>query len=102
MVPFPGLSSAETVNAIKQGYQMEKPDNCPDEIYQIMKECLNLDADKRPVFTDVCKRINTIYRNIVDPVDEVSESKNSSHNEYMYTRKLDSYQEVNTDNYQYQ
>lgn len=62
IVPYPGMSSSETMAAVQKGYQMEKPTLCPEEIYTIMKECWNLNPEKRPSFVDICKRINAIYK----------------------------------------
>jgi hypothetical protein len=62
MVPYPGLTNPETVTAVQKGFQMEKPEKCPEEVYAIMKECWNLDPHKRPTFVEVCKRINNLYR----------------------------------------
>ena len=41
---------------------MEKPEMCPENVYEIMKECWNLEPGKRPSMTDICKRINAMYR----------------------------------------
>ena len=37
---------------------MEKPKKISEEVNEIMKECWNLDPQKRPALTDVGKRLN--------------------------------------------
>jgi hypothetical protein len=35
--PYEGISNPEVVDRITQGYRMEAPNGCPDQVYQIMK-----------------------------------------------------------------
>ncbi|XP_076062792.1 tyrosine-protein kinase CSK-like isoform X2 [Oratosquilla oratoria] len=56
-VPYPRIPLDDVRKHVEKGYRMEAPDNCPPEIYQIMKEAWDLDPNKRPTFADVHKRL---------------------------------------------
>ena len=36
---------------------MDPPDGCPDEIYQIMRDCWAADPDQRPNFVTIEKQL---------------------------------------------
>lgn len=44
------MSNAEVLHQVEHGYRMPCPPNCPAELYNIMLECWNKDALKRPTF----------------------------------------------------
>jgi len=52
-VPYPRIPLSEVVRHVEKGYQMEAPDGCPPEIYDIMKQSWNLDPEKRPTFASI-------------------------------------------------
>ncbi|XP_037537498.1 tyrosine-protein kinase Lyn isoform X1 [Nematolebias whitei] len=49
-IPYPGMTKAEVVSSIQRGYRMPRPDNCPQELYDIMTSCWNQKPDDRPTF----------------------------------------------------
>ncbi|XP_052767193.1 uncharacterized protein LOC128207991 isoform X2 [Mya arenaria] len=53
-VPYPGLNHTQLQNALKLGTRMERPDNCSQEIYDIMLLCWEQVLLERPSFTDLC------------------------------------------------
>ena len=36
---------------------MPRPDNCPDRLYDMMRDCWQRNADQRPSFLDLCERL---------------------------------------------
>lgn len=40
----------EVVPRVEKGYKMDCPDGCPEVVYNIMKQCWNLDPAARPSF----------------------------------------------------
>lgn len=42
---------------MKEGNVMPKPENCPDIVYDLMKECWSRNPDHRPSFIDICERL---------------------------------------------
>ena len=39
MVPYPGMTDDEVVGRINQWYRLYKPNECPNEVYNIMLTC---------------------------------------------------------------
>jgi tyrosine kinase receptor 1 len=38
-LPYNGMSNREVSEKVPNGYRLEKPKMCPDEIYETMKKC---------------------------------------------------------------
>jgi c-src tyrosine kinase len=36
-MPYPTMSNEDAVNRVLKGYRMDKPEGCPDEVYEIMQ-----------------------------------------------------------------
>ena len=51
---------------IEQGYQMEKPDGCPDEIYNLMKDAWEFDRTLRPTFSNTVLKLEKIKIKILE------------------------------------
>ncbi|KAM4541159.1 tyrosine-protein kinase Lck [Fundulus diaphanus] len=49
-IPYPGMSNPEVIQNLERGYRMPKPENCPDELYDIMQECWRERPEERPTF----------------------------------------------------
>ena len=45
---------------VEKGYRMESPDGCPPEVYAIMKECWEMDPQRRPDFRQLLPKIEQI------------------------------------------
>ena len=48
--PYPGMNNAQVLEALQVGYRMPCPMGCPQQLYEIMRECWRDDADSRPRF----------------------------------------------------
>ncbi|XP_055685611.1 proto-oncogene tyrosine-protein kinase receptor Ret [Lutzomyia longipalpis] len=48
--PYPGVPPQNLYHLLKQGYRMEKPKNCSEDIYAIVKSCWADDPLARPAF----------------------------------------------------
>ena len=55
--PYPGMTDAEVIEALQTGYRMPCPDDCPEQLYDIMKECWRDEATSRPTFKTVQDRM---------------------------------------------
>lgn len=51
--PYQGLSNDQVLKYVIEGGVMERPENCPDEIYNLMRQTWNHKATKRPTFIDI-------------------------------------------------
>ncbi|CAJ0561148.1 unnamed protein product, partial [Mesorhabditis spiculigera] len=42
-IPYPGMTNAEVLQQVEQGYRMQCPPNCPPPLYDIMLQCWRAD-----------------------------------------------------------
>jgi hypothetical protein len=61
-IPYPGMSNSDTAQKVIEGYRMPAPEDCPGEVYDIMKRCWLKDADQRPSFTELMSLINQLVQ----------------------------------------
>jgi hypothetical protein len=59
-VPYPFFDEETTYKKVKTGYRLDKPDECSDEIYAVMKSCWLENPDARPTFPDLFERLEKI------------------------------------------
>ncbi|XP_073463532.1 protein-tyrosine kinase 6-like [Aquarana catesbeiana] len=52
-LPYKGLKNKELVTKLVEGYRLPMPPLCTYDIYRLMLECWNEDADKRPSFQKI-------------------------------------------------
>ncbi|XP_071495503.1 fibroblast growth factor receptor 2-like [Diadema antillarum] len=57
-IPYSGMDGREVVHRTQEGYRMEKPDHCPDQIYEVMRACWHANPAERPTFTTIFKRLD--------------------------------------------
>ncbi|XP_078355560.1 uncharacterized protein LOC144640230 [Oculina patagonica] len=76
-VPYPTMTNAELCRALKNGYRMERPEMCCDEVYELMTECWEEDPTARPSFSQLIDRLETIMTMDV-PYCDVSKHDESS------------------------
>jgi len=48
--PYPGMTNAQVLEALQQGYRMPRPMGCPDKLYDIMLDCWHEEPANRPTF----------------------------------------------------
>ncbi|KAF7639595.1 hypothetical protein Mgra_00000922 [Meloidogyne graminicola] len=51
--PYPSIAMPQLYNLLKEGYRMEAPHNCPDEIYGVMVSCWQERPEARPAFQTI-------------------------------------------------
>ncbi|XP_013403024.1 uncharacterized protein LOC106168493 isoform X2 [Lingula anatina] len=51
--PYPGIPNKDLFNLLKEGFRMEKPDNCSQQVYEVMLTCWHPDPQDRPDFTEL-------------------------------------------------
>jgi len=49
-IPYPGMANREVLDQIERGYRHPKPKDCPEALYDMMKQCWDADAQNRPTF----------------------------------------------------
>ncbi|KAF2354385.1 Serine-threonine/tyrosine-protein kinase catalytic domain, partial [Trinorchestia longiramus] len=61
--PYPGVSLESLYDLLKSGYRMERPENCSQELYEVMLYCWDADPHRRPDFrqlTDIFEAMITV------------------------------------------
>ncbi|GFT83191.1 proto-oncogene tyrosine-protein kinase receptor Ret [Nephila pilipes] len=62
--PYPGIPTERLFQLLKDGYRMAKPENCPLEVYEIMKSCWLEKPSERPHFKELVYKIESILEDI--------------------------------------
>uniref|UniRef100_A0A674H1X3 Tyrosine-protein kinase n=1 Tax=Taeniopygia guttata TaxID=59729 RepID=A0A674H1X3_TAEGU len=52
-VPYANLSNQQTREAVEHGMRLDPPEQCPEEVYQLMQRCWEYDPRKRPSFCTI-------------------------------------------------
>ncbi|XP_065657655.1 fibroblast growth factor receptor-like [Hydra vulgaris] len=52
-IPYPSISNRELIDLLKNGYRMDRPDNCSQFMFDYMLRCWNEDPLQRPTFTEL-------------------------------------------------
>uniref|UniRef100_F6ZYN6 Tyrosine-protein kinase n=1 Tax=Ornithorhynchus anatinus TaxID=9258 RepID=F6ZYN6_ORNAN len=49
-IPYPGMTNPEVIQNLERGYRMPQPENCPEELYDLMQLCWKEKPENRPTF----------------------------------------------------
>ncbi|XP_021913370.1 proto-oncogene tyrosine-protein kinase ROS isoform X3 [Zootermopsis nevadensis] len=49
--PYPARTNLEVLHYVRNGGRLGRPNNCPEELYQLMLKCWNYNPETRPTFT---------------------------------------------------
>nr|VZH98178.1 unnamed protein product [Spirometra erinaceieuropaei] len=58
--PYPGVELQDVYVLLEKGTRMEAPQGCPEQVYQLMLQCWSWDPKDRPMFIELCDRLETI------------------------------------------
>ncbi|NXA05057.1 FES kinase, partial [Sapayoa aenigma] len=61
-VPYANLSNQQTREAVEQGVRLDAPEQCPEEVYQLMQRCWEYDPRKRPSFSTIHQDLTAIRK----------------------------------------
>ncbi|XP_068709972.1 fibroblast growth factor receptor 3-like isoform X1 [Montipora foliosa] len=64
--PYPSVPIENLFELLKFGYRMEKPVNCPDNMYEIMLRCWQDSPSQRPTFTELVKEFDAMLMSLSD------------------------------------
>lgn len=59
-IPYPAVPVEKLFQLLREGYRMEKPSNCPLDIYLIMRECWRCQPTQRPTFKKLVEDLDCI------------------------------------------
>ena len=54
---FLGMGNDGAMRYIKNGGTMERPNDCPDSIHNLMRNCWTKLPEDRPTFVDICQQL---------------------------------------------
>ncbi|KAL3280389.1 hypothetical protein HHI36_017874 [Cryptolaemus montrouzieri] len=67
--PYPGMSAAEVMKKVRDGYRLDKPEHCRRELYNIMYYCWDKDAKKRPSFSECVELLEKLLMTETDYIE---------------------------------
>ena len=72
--PYPGMNEIQVLEALQTGYRMPCPMGCPEQLYEIMRECWRDDAASRPGFETLQWRLEEFF--MIDSGPQYYEANN--------------------------
>jgi serine/threonine protein kinase len=70
--PYPTVSNPELLNFLKLGQRLERPENCSENLYELMLQCWATDPEDRPDFSDICQKLDPNKNKIYIDFSELS------------------------------
>ncbi|XP_055029297.2 insulin-like growth factor 1a receptor isoform X2 [Misgurnus anguillicaudatus] len=67
--PYQGMSNEQVLRFVMEGGLLDKPDNCPDMLFELMRMCWQYNPKMRPSFLEI---ISSIKEELEPPFPEVS------------------------------
>ncbi|XP_073452331.1 fibroblast growth factor receptor 2 isoform X3 [Aquarana catesbeiana] len=58
--PYPGIPVEELFKLLKEGHRMDKPANCTNELYMMMRDCWHAASTQRPTFKQLVEDLDRI------------------------------------------
>ncbi|XP_065829914.1 uncharacterized protein [Oscarella lobularis] len=68
MMPYPGVSNQEVAAFVMSGQRLAKPNECPLEVYDIMRLCWAGDSDERLSFSKIVQRFEEYLTELMNYV----------------------------------
>lgn len=72
MSPYPGIDLTDVFHKLESGYRMERPPGCPPEVYDLMRQCWQWNAQDRPTFKNIhhaLEHMFQVYYNLLECVN---------------------------------
>ncbi|XP_034664952.1 tyrosine kinase receptor Cad96Ca isoform X2 [Drosophila subobscura] len=67
--PYPGISAADVMKKVRDGYRLEKPEHCRRELYNIMYYCWSQDPHERPLFGEIINMLDKLLHTEMDYIE---------------------------------
>uniref|UniRef100_A0A8C9HKY2 Tyrosine-protein kinase n=1 Tax=Piliocolobus tephrosceles TaxID=591936 RepID=A0A8C9HKY2_9PRIM len=62
--PYPGMTNQQAREQVERGYRMSAPQNCPEDISEIMMKCWDYKPENRPKFSELQKELTIIKKKL--------------------------------------
>jgi hypothetical protein len=57
-VPYFGMKNGEVIKELLDGYRLQIPESCPEEIYQLMLNCWDKNPANRMTFEQISEKVD--------------------------------------------
>ncbi|XP_064176057.1 LOW QUALITY PROTEIN: insulin-like growth factor 1 receptor, partial [Anguilla rostrata] len=84
--PYQGMSNEQVLRFVMEGGLLDKPDNCPDMLFELMRMCWQYNPKMRPAFLEI---ISSLKEELEPPFREMSFFYSEEYKPQPYTEKLD-------------
>ncbi|NWH63056.1 FGFR1 factor, partial [Geococcyx californianus] len=76
--PYPGVPVEELFKLLKEGHRMDKPSNCTNELYMMMRDCWHAVPSQRPTFKQLVEDLDRIVAMTSNQVGEAAPTSQHS------------------------
>ncbi|KAJ7987308.1 hypothetical protein DPEC_G00337380 [Dallia pectoralis] len=72
MSPYPGIDLSQVYELLEKDYRMDRPEGCPEKVYQLMRACWKWNPSERPSFAETHQAFETMFQesSISDEVEK--------------------------------
>ncbi|XP_074065379.1 tyrosine-protein kinase Mer [Macrotis lagotis] len=85
MTPYPGVQNHEIYEYLIHGHRLKQPDDCLDDLYEIMCACWRVNPLDRPTFSELKLRLEKLLESLLDGQEKADII-------YINTRQLEDYE----------
>ncbi|XP_008838574.1 tyrosine-protein kinase Mer [Nannospalax galili] len=72
MTPYPGVQNHEMYDHLLHGHRLKQPEDCLDELYDIMYSCWSADPPDRPTFSVLRVQLEKLLESLPDSQDKAA------------------------------
>ncbi|XP_056603248.1 tyrosine-protein kinase ABL1 isoform X1 [Triplophysa dalaica] len=72
MSPYPGIDLSQVYELLQRDYRMDRPEGCPEKVYELMRACWRWTPAERPSFAETHQAFETMFQesSISDEVEK--------------------------------
>ncbi|KAM7368971.1 hypothetical protein PAMP_013271 [Pampus punctatissimus] len=72
MSPYPGIDLSQVYELLEKDYRMDRPEGCPEKVYELMRDCWRWNPSERPSFAETHQAFETMFQesSISDEVEK--------------------------------
>ncbi|XP_069039688.1 tyrosine-protein kinase ABL1 isoform X2 [Lepisosteus oculatus] len=72
MSPYPGIDLSQVYELLEKDYRMDRPEGCPEKVYELMRACWKWNPAERPSFAEIHQAFETMFQesSISDEVEK--------------------------------
>ncbi|KAG7476403.1 hypothetical protein MATL_G00082470 [Megalops atlanticus] len=72
MSPYPGIDLSQVYELLEKDYRMDRPEGCPEKVYELMRACWKWNPAERPSFAETHQAFETMFQesSISDEVEK--------------------------------